>query len=67
MNQNQLAWRPLNTKELILGLVLFGVPILSDLVKLIFGYDIGNPAGQILLLATIVFILTILIFGLLQE
>jgi hypothetical protein len=64
VTQNNLAWKPLTSKELILGLVLFGMPILSDLIKLVFGYQIGNRIGSFLLLSTLIFILAILIFGL---
>jgi hypothetical protein len=66
MDQNNLAWRPLNTWELLVGLGIFMAPILGDLVKLVFGYSIGNRIGSFLLLATLVFILVILIIGLLK-
>jgi len=58
VNQNNLAWRPLNTKELLAGLALFVLPIISPILKLIFGYKpIINNVGYI-------FTLTILIIGL---
>jgi hypothetical protein len=66
MNQNNLAWRPLNTKELIIGLTIFVVPILGDLVKLIFGYNIGNGVGHFLLIATLIFFIVILVLGILK-
>jgi hypothetical protein len=63
MDQNSLAWRPLNTKELLMGLTLFIVPILGDLAKLGLGYGIGNRVGSYSLIASLVFILVILIIG----
>ena len=58
MNHNNLAWRPLNTKELLAGLALFVLPIFSPILKIIFGYKaVINNMGY-------VFTLTILIIGL---
>ena len=39
MSQNNLAWRPLNTKELLAGLVLFVLPIIPSTSRLFFGYN----------------------------
>ena len=36
MNQNNLAWRPLKTRELLAGLALFILPIISPILKLEF-------------------------------
>jgi hypothetical protein len=58
MNQNDLSWRPLNTKELLAGLTLFILPIISPILKLIFGYKpVINNIGS-------AFTLTILFVGL---
>ena len=58
MNHNNLAWRPLNTKELLAGLALFVLPIFSPILKIVFGYKaVINNIGY-------VFTLTILIIGL---
>ena len=38
VSQNNLAWKPLNTKELSAGLTLFVLPIFSPILKVIFGY-----------------------------
>lgn len=66
MSQNILAWRPLKTRELVVGMALFVLPVLGDLVKLVFGYSIGNQVGSALLIATLSFVFLILIIGFLK-
>ncbi len=64
MNQNYLAWKPLNTKELLLGLAFFAVPILGHLEKLLFGYNtITNQIGHFLLLTVIAGVIVMIIMG----
>jgi len=56
MNPNHLAWRPLNTKELLAGLVLFVLPIFPSIFRLILGYN--TLSGKISLALTYVILIT---------
>jgi hypothetical protein len=67
VNQNNLAWRPLNIKELLAGLALFILPIFPSALKLILGYtNISNGVGSFLLLAILAFVVIIIITGTLK-
>ena len=67
MDPNNLAWRPLNAKELLAGLTLFILPMFPSALKLILGYNnISNGIGSILLLATLGFVVIITIIGILK-
>jgi len=64
MSQNNLAWQPLNAKELLAGLVLFVLPIFPSIFRLILGYNILS--GKIALTLTYIILITglvILIIG----
>lgn len=64
MNQNLLAWRPPDTKELLAGLALFLLPLISPTLKLVFGYKtIINNIGYIFTLAILVISLVVIILG----
>jgi hypothetical protein len=64
MDQQKLAWKPLNTKELLMGLALFVLPMFSPLIKWVFGYQaITNQIGSILTIALLIIVLIILILG----
>jgi len=64
MNQNDLAWRPLNKRELLAGLALFVLPLFSPILKLIFGYKtVVNNITNIYTLILLSIVLVILILG----
>jgi hypothetical protein len=59
LNRNHLDWRPLNSKELLAGLVLFVLPIFPSIFRLIFGYNILS--GKIALTFTYIILITVLV------
>ncbi|HSG43360.1 MAG TPA: hypothetical protein VLA72_09425 [Anaerolineales bacterium] len=64
LNQNNLAWEPLNTKELLVGLAIFMIPIISPLLKLIFGNKpVVNYIGYIFTLTILIICFVIFILG----
>ncbi len=63
MNQNNLAWKPPTTKELLIGLALFVLPIFANFLKLI---SVTNYFGSALAIALLITILIILAYGLKQ-
>jgi hypothetical protein len=64
MDGQKLAWKPLNTKELLMGLALFVLPLFSPLLKWVFGYrTIINQIGSIFTIALLIIVLIILIWG----
>ena len=64
VSQNNLAWKPLNTKELLAGLTLFVLPIFSPILKVIFGYKaVINNIGFFLTLTVLLIGLVIIILG----
>lgn len=65
MNQNNPAWGSLNTKELLVGLTLFVLPIFSPILKVIFGYTpFINNVSYIFTLMILIIGLFVIIFGL---
>jgi hypothetical protein len=64
MDQN-LAWQPPPTRELLTGLTLFLLPTLPSLLKLLFGYlPLINQIGSLITIALLVYMLVVLVYGL---
>ena len=64
MKQNNLAWKPLNTKELLVGLALFVLRIISPFLKLIFGYKpVINKIGFFFTWTILISVLIVIILG----
>jgi hypothetical protein len=66
MNADNFSWKSLNPREILLGLLIFIVPTLGDLVELTLGYGIGSWVGKATLLTTLILILSFLIIGLIK-
>jgi hypothetical protein len=66
MNQN-LTWRPPTTKELFAGFMLFVMPVLPSLLKLVFGYQpLINQISSKITVALLTIILIVLVLGIIH-
>jgi hypothetical protein len=64
MKQKNLTWKPLNPKEMLAGLALFVLPIISPFLTLIFGYKpVVNSIGSIFTWTILIIGLVIIILG----
>lgn len=65
MSGNHLDWQTPSTREMLMGLALFVLPMLPSLVKFVWGYQpITNQIGSALTIGLIIFTLAMLILGL---
>ena len=68
LHQNTPTWRPLNTPELLAGLALFILPLISPALKWIFGYQpVINRIGSILVLIILGLGLVIIVLGIKND